>query len=72
MLLLWSTLSFIDKMFILIFYRNRFLFKPKSGQIIKENSFYRRLYPEIIQDIEVLSLLLLLFLKPLFHMKEVD
>lgn len=31
----------------------RHLFKPKMGQIVKENSFYRHLYPEIIQDIEV-------------------
>lgn len=34
-------------------YRIQFLFKPKPGEQPKDNKFYRRLYPQIIQDIEV-------------------
>ena len=29
------------------------MFKPKPGEVPKDNKFYRRLYPQIIQDIDV-------------------
>ncbi len=33
--------------------RGQHLFKPKPGEVPKDNKFYRRLYPQIIQDIDV-------------------
>lgn len=32
---------------------SRHLFKPRGGQSHPDNSFYRKLYPRIIQDIQV-------------------
>ena len=29
------------------------LFRPKSGEIPKDNKYYRKLYPQIIDDINV-------------------
>jgi len=43
--------------FILInfiyFYRIQYLFKPKPGESHPNHSFYRTLFPKIIQDIDV-------------------
>ena len=35
------------------------LFKPKPGESHRDHSFYRRLYPSIIKDIEVFIILVL-------------
>ena len=35
------------------FYRGTYLFKPRPGEQPKDHKFYRSLYPQIIQDIEV-------------------
>jgi hypothetical protein len=34
-------------------FRIQFLFKPKSGEQLKDHKFYRNLYPQIIEDIDV-------------------
>jgi hypothetical protein len=34
-------------------FRIQFLFKPKSGEQLKDHKFYRILYPQIIEDIDV-------------------
>ncbi len=36
-----------------VYFRGQYLFKPKPGETPKDNKFYRRLYPQIIQDIDV-------------------
>ena len=33
--------------------RTQHLFKPRPGEEPKDNKFYRKLYPQIIQDIDV-------------------
>ena len=34
-------------------FRGQYLFKPRPGETPKDHKFYRSLYPQIIQDIEV-------------------
>ena len=36
-------------------FRGQYLFKPRPGETPKDHKFYRSLYPQIIQDIEVSS-----------------
>lgn len=39
--------------FAVLFYRGRYLFRPKPGGVTPSEAFFRRLYPEVIQEIEV-------------------
>ena len=49
----------IGLMIMFFTYRSQYLFRPKPGGQAKENKFYRRLYPNIIQEIEVSIIIML-------------
>lgn len=38
---------------LFLFFRDQYLFKQRHGETPKDHKFYRLLYPQIIQDIEV-------------------